>query len=165
MPTDGKVVKGRSTVDESMVTQITARCVGFVPFQPDALTTAPRTRSRLTGDAREQATSQSVIGGAVNQSGMLLIEATVVGEISNLQQIVRMVEQAQTSKVPRQSIRQSINSTGPHSKRPTASRASSCRWSCASRSSRSPCGRSSAMPPTDSPWLRWCAIVIYANLC
>src|SRR6478672_7696406 len=78
LPVDGIVVEGSSTVDESMLTGESA-----------PVTKAP-------GDA--------VIGATLNGSGTLVLEATTVGADSALAQIVALVENAQSSKVPMQAL-------------------------------------------------------------
>ena len=78
VPVDGEVVEGRSFVDESMVTGEP------VPVEKSA--------------------GAAVVGGTVNQQGALTLRATAVGGQTVLAQIIRLVEQAQASKLPIQAL-------------------------------------------------------------
>ncbi|MBT9447563.1 MAG: heavy metal translocating P-type ATPase [Hyphomonadaceae bacterium] len=74
VPVDGVVRDGRSTIDESMVTG----------------ESMPVTRG----------VGEKVIGGTLNQTGALVIEAERVGRETMLSQIVQMVADAQRSRAP-----------------------------------------------------------------
>ncbi|KAM6575045.1 hypothetical protein CsatA_023372 [Cannabis sativa] len=74
VPADGVVVWGSSYINESMVTGES------VPVLKDV--------------------SSSVIGGTINQHGVLHIKATKVGSDTVLNQIISLVETAQMSKAP-----------------------------------------------------------------
>ena len=78
IPTDGVVVEGESAVDESMATGES------MPV------------NKHPGD--------EVIGATVNQDGLLKVRATRVGKDTFLAQVVRLVEQAQGTKVPIQAF-------------------------------------------------------------
>ena len=74
VPLDGVVVKGESSVNEAM----------------------------LTGESLpvEKAEGSEVIGGSVNENGVLYVKVTRVGEDTTLSRIIRFVEDAQGKKAP-----------------------------------------------------------------
>ncbi len=78
IPTDGVVKDGRSSVDESIA----------------------------TGESMpvEKEEGDEVIGATVNKQGVLKVEATGVGEDTFLSQVVKLVEEAQGTKVPIQNF-------------------------------------------------------------
>ena len=78
VPVDGEVVEGSSSVDESM------------------LTGEPLPVQKQAGD--------TVIGATLNKTGSFRLRATRIGKDTVLQQIVRMVQQAQGSKAPIQKL-------------------------------------------------------------
>jgi len=67
--------------------------------------------SMITGEARPVAKRKgdTVIGGTVNENGVLHIKATRVGSESALSQIVRLVESAQMAKAPVQKFADRIS--------------------------------------------------------
>jgi Cu+-exporting ATPase len=74
VPVDGIVIKGKTAIDESMVTG----------------ESMPVTKTE--GDP--------VIGGTINQTGSLIIRAEKVGDETMLSRIVQMVADAQRSRAP-----------------------------------------------------------------
>ena len=82
IPTDGEIVEGKTTVDESMATGES------MPVE------------RTKGD--------EVIGATVNQNGLIKVKATKVGKDTFLSQVVKMVEEAQGTKVPIQEFADKI---------------------------------------------------------
>ena len=83
VPVDGEVVEGRSAVDESMVTGES------MPVTKEA------------GD--------KVIGGTMNQTGALVIEAEKVGRDTMLARIVQLVAEAQRSRAPIQRLADQVS--------------------------------------------------------
>jgi Cu+-exporting ATPase len=83
IPVDGKIIEGRTAIDESMI----------------------------TGESMpvEKAIGDKVIGGTVNQTGSFLMEAERVGSETMLSQIVEMVAQAQRSRAPIQGLADKVS--------------------------------------------------------
>ena len=78
IPVDGKILEGRSTIDESLVTG----------------ESMPVTK----------AAGEAVIGGTTNQSGAFVMRAEKVGRDTMLARIVQMVADAQRSRAPIQRL-------------------------------------------------------------
>ena len=74
MPVDGVIVKGTTTVDESMITGES------VPIQ--------------------KSIDDTVISATINKNGVIEYRATKVGDDTTLAQIIKLVEEAQGSKAP-----------------------------------------------------------------
>ncbi len=83
VPVDGKVAEGRSALDESMVTGES------MPVTKDV------------GDR--------LIGGTINQSGGLVMEALQIGQDTMLSRIVQMVAAAQRSRAPIQKLADQVS--------------------------------------------------------
>ncbi|NBC30939.1 MAG: HAD-IC family P-type ATPase, partial [Spirochaetes bacterium] len=82
VPTDGVVVSGSSSVDESIATG-----------------------ESMPVDKNE---GDEVIGATINQQGMIQVRATKVGSDTFLSQVIRLVEEAQGSKIPIQALADKI---------------------------------------------------------
>jgi Cu+-exporting ATPase len=84
IPTDGEIIDGQTSIDESMATG------ERMPVQ------------KSVGD--------EVIGATINQKGSIKVKATKVGKDTFLNQVVKMVEEAQGTKVPIQEFADKVTS-------------------------------------------------------
>ena len=84
VPTDSIVVEGQSSVDESMITGES------IPV------------TKRTGD--------KVIGGTISMTSSLKVKAAKIGEDTALSQIIKIVQDAASSKVPIQQLADKISS-------------------------------------------------------
>lgn len=83
VPVDGEIIKGLSSIDESMITGES------IPAE------------KQVGD--------KVVGGTINKTGSFEFRATKVGSETTLSQIIRLVEEAQGSKAPIQAFADKIS--------------------------------------------------------
>ena len=84
IPTDGLIIEGETTIDESMTTGES------MPVLKNL--------------------NEGVIGGTINQMGSIKVKVTKVGEDTFLSQLIKLVEEAQGSKVPIQEFADRITS-------------------------------------------------------
>jgi len=84
IPTDGRVIDGQSSVDESMA----------------------------TGESLpvEKRKNDEVIGATINQEGILKIQATKIGKDTFFAQVVKLVEDSQKSRIPIQEFADKVTS-------------------------------------------------------
>jgi len=84
IPSDGIIVKGESSVDEAMVNGES------MPVD------------KTKGD--------NVIGATINQDGILYVKVTKIGEDTFLSHIIKLIEEAQSTKIPIQKLADKITS-------------------------------------------------------
>jgi len=82
IPMDGEIIIGETTLDESM---LTGESVAVV-----------------------KASSDLVYAGTINQSGVITVEVTNIGQDTTLAKIINLVEDAQTRKAPVQKLADTI---------------------------------------------------------
>ena len=80
---DGEVIEGNTSIDESLITGESLPVV------------------KQPGD--------KVIGGTINKQGLIAFKATKIGKETVLSQIIRMVEEAQSSKAPIQRLADTVS--------------------------------------------------------